>query len=217
VRYAEILLTDGVERGLIGPREAPRIWERHLLNCAAVAELVPAGAILVDVGSGAGLPGLVLAVGRPDLSVVLIEPLARRATFLREAISRLGLAGVTVVRTRAEEAMREPGLGAFLPADIATARAVAPIDQLARWSLPLIRLGGRLLALKGEQAPQEVDEHRATLEGLGAGEVTIRRCGDGLIDPPTTVVEISRATLKEPAYRPAERRGRRHRPGHRSR
>src|SRR3954449_533182 len=127
-RYAELLATDGVVRGLIGPREAPRLWERHLLNCAVVAEMIPYGASVLDVGSGAGLPGIVLAVARPDLSVTLVEPLARRTTFLTEAVDTLGLGTtVTVVRARAEEALRN----GTPTADVVTARAVAPLDRLA--------------------------------------------------------------------------------------
>ena len=118
--------------GLIGPREAPRIWERHLLNCAAVAELIPEGATVVDVGSGAGLPGMVLAVARPDLTVTLVEPLARRTAFLTEAVASLGLEQTTVVRARAEECV-----GKLPAADVVTARAVAPLDRLAGWCLPL--------------------------------------------------------------------------------
>src|SRR5690349_12658888 len=132
VSYAELLCTDGVVRGLIGPREAPRIWERHMLNCAVVADLIPTGASVVDVGSGAGLPGMVLAVVRPDLAVTLIEPLARRTAFLTEAVAALGLDRTTVVRARAEECV-----GKLPGADVVTARAVAPLDRLAGWCLPL--------------------------------------------------------------------------------
>ncbi|MET7393072.1 16S rRNA (guanine(527)-N(7))-methyltransferase RsmG [Dactylosporangium sp. NPDC005572] len=186
--YAQLLVTDGVLRGLIGPREAPRIWERHLLNCAAVADLIPAGAEVVDVGSGAGLPGLVLAVARPDLTVTLVEPLARRTAFLDEAVASLGLdETTTVVRARAEECV-----GRVDPADVVTARAVAPLDRLAGWCLPLAAIGGRLLALKGSSAVAEIEEHGAALERLGAGTPVVRLCGDGLLAEPTTVVEVVR-------------------------
>jgi 16S rRNA (guanine527-N7)-methyltransferase len=184
-RYAELLATDGVVRGLIGPREAPRLWERHLVNCGVMAEMIPVGASVVDVGSGAGLPGLVLAVARPDLVITLVEPLARRTSFLEEAVVVLGLDNVTVVRGRAEEvAGRLPG------ADVVTARAVAALDKLAGWCLPLAAVGGRLLAMKGSSAAEEVAEHAAAVKALGGGTASIRLCGDGLIDPPTTVVEI---------------------------
>ena len=185
--FARLLVTDGVVRGLIGPREAPRIWERHLINCAVVTEMIPMGASVVDVGSGAGLPGIVLAVARPDLSITLVEPLARRTAFLTDAVAALGLeATVQVVRGRAEDVVDGPPAGA----DVVTARAVAPLDRLAGWCLPLARVGGRLLAFKGASAADEVAEHRAAVAELGGSEPTVHTCGDGLIDPPTTVVEI---------------------------
>ena len=186
-QYAELLTTDAVVRGLIGPREAPRIWERHLLNCAAVAELIPEGATVVDVGSGAGLPGMVLAVARPDLTVTLVEPLARRTAFLTEALASLGLEQTTVVRARAEGCV-----GRLPAADVVTARAVAPLDRLAGWCLPLATIGGRLLALKGASAGAELAEYAAALARLGAGASAVRSCGDGVLAEPTTVVEIVR-------------------------
>jgi 16S rRNA (guanine527-N7)-methyltransferase len=189
-QYADLLVTAGVVRGLIGPREAERIWDRHLLNCAAVAELIQPGAIVVDVGSGAGLPGVVLAVARPDLSVVLVEPLARRTTFLTEVVEVLGLdRSVAVVRSRAEEATGRLPEG---PADIVTARAVAPLDRLTGWCLPLAAVGGRLLAIKGASAAEEAAAHRAAVRLLGGGPPAVRMCGVDLLDPPTTVVEIVR-------------------------
>ncbi|HEY6593871.1 MAG TPA: 16S rRNA (guanine(527)-N(7))-methyltransferase RsmG [Asanoa sp.] len=185
-RYAALLTTAGVVRGLIGPRETPRIWDRHLLNCAVLTELIPSSASVVDVGSGAGLPGVVLAVARPDLSVVLVEPLARRIAFLAEVVSALALdTSVTVVRGRAEEVA-----ASLSPADVVTARAVAPLDRLAGWCLPLAALGGRLLAIKGTSAAEEVAEHRSAIGRLGGATPVIRLCGVDLIDPPTTVVEI---------------------------
>jgi 16S rRNA (guanine527-N7)-methyltransferase len=190
--YADLLVTEGVVRGLIGPREAPRIWERHLLNCVVVGELIPKDARVVDVGSGAGLPGIVLAVARPDLSVILVEPLARRAAFLTEAVTALGLDRATVVRARAEDCVPSRGKPRFDPADVVTARAVAPLDRLTAWCLPLATVGGRVLALKGESAAEEVAAHRAVIARLGGREPAVRRCGVGVIDPPTTVVEITR-------------------------
>jgi 16S rRNA (guanine527-N7)-methyltransferase len=187
-RYADLLVTDGVVRGLIGPREAPRIWDRHLMNCAAIAELLPSETYVVDVGSGAGLPGIVLAVARPDVSVVLVEPLARRTAFLTDVVADLGLKTVEVLRARAEQLV-----GAIRPADVVTARALAPLDRLAAWCLPLAVVGGRVLALKGASAQAEVAEHRAEVERLGGGAPTIRVCGRGLIDPPAIVVEVVRA------------------------
>jgi 16S rRNA (guanine527-N7)-methyltransferase len=210
VQYAELLATDGVVRGLLGPGEAPKIWSRHLLNCAAVAELIPPESTVLDVGSGAGLPGIVLALARPDLSVVLIEPLARRTSFLVEAVTALGLDGsVTVIRTRAEEygaARIEAGLPL---GDIVTARAVAPLDRLVGWCLPITSVGGRLLALKGSSAAEEVEEHRDVITRLGGGSPVVQRCGVGMIDPPTTVVEIVRErAVNPPGTKPSRRGGR---------
>lgn len=211
--YAELLATDGVVRGLIGPREAPRIWDRHLLNCAAVAERIPADATVLDVGSGAGLPGLVLAIARPDLTVTLIEPLARRTSFLIEVVERLGLTrSVRVFRGRADEAAsgssgREPISG-----DVVTARAVAPLDRLATWSLPLAVRGGRLLALKGASAAEEINEHAEVVKRLGGAEPTLHLCGVDVIDPPTTVVEIVRERVIGPARPAASKRARGGRP-----
>ncbi|MEV1286778.1 16S rRNA (guanine(527)-N(7))-methyltransferase RsmG [Micromonospora sp. NPDC049679] len=213
--YAQLLATEGVVRGLIGPREAPRIWDRHLLNCAAVAELIPSGASVTDVGSGAGLPGLVLAVARPDLSVTLVEPLARRTAFLSEAVTALGLeATVTVLRARAEDCVPGGPVADLLsPADIVTARAVAPLDRLAGWCLPLAVLGGRMLAMKGASAADEVAEHRDVIDRFGGGTPVVRWCGAELIEPPTTVVEIVRERDVVPARagssRKAARSGRR--------
>lgn len=188
--FAEILATRGVERGLIGPREAPRLWSRHLVNCAVVAQEadgdLPQGCRIADVGSGAGLPGLVWALVRPDLQVTLIEPLLRRATFLTEVVDELLLTErVEVVRARAED---------IAPAtfDVVTARAVARLPQLLVWTLPLARVGGVVLALKGSGASQEVQEAQGAAAELGAGSVTIRSYGVGLIDPPTTVVVVPR-------------------------
>lgn len=185
-RFAGLLVTDGVARGLIGPREAPRIWQRHLLNCAAVAELVPPDVTLTDVGSGAGLPGLALALARPDVTVTLLEPMLRRTSFLTEAVVALDLAGqVRVERGRAEELA-----GRLQEAAVVTARALAPLDRLAGWCLPLTAPGGRVLALKGETAAEEVAAHGPAVRALGGGDLIIHHCGAGLIEPPTVVVEI---------------------------
>ena len=192
-RYAELLATDGVVRGLIGPREAPRLWDRHLLNCAVIGEIIPVEASVVDVGSGAGLPGIVLALARPDLAVTLVEPLARRVGFLAEAVAALDL--TDQVRTWHGRAEDYPGP----PADIVTARAVAPLDRLAAWCLPLVRTGGRLLAVKGATAAGEVAEHRAAVRHCGGGEPEVVRCGANVIDPAATVVVIVR---ERPAAQP---------------
>ena len=188
-RYATHLATTGVEHGLIGPREAPRLWERHILNCAVVAELLPDGARLVDVGSGAGLPGIPLALARPDLSVVLVEPLARRVDWLREVVEDLGLP-VEIERGRAEE----PSVRArWEGADVVTARAVAPLARLVGWALPLLRARGALLALKGASAADEVARDGDVVRRLGGTEPRVVRCGVDVVDPPTTVVVVERS------------------------
>lgn len=151
VRYAGWLAGAGVERGLIGPREAERLWPRHLLNCVAVAALIPRGSHVLDLGSGAGLPGIVLAIARPDLQITLVEPMQRRIAFLDEVRSDLSLSNVETRRARAEDLAT-----ARLSADIVTARAVAPVDRLAALAAPLLRAGGRLLAVKGSAAASEV-------------------------------------------------------------
>jgi 16S rRNA (guanine527-N7)-methyltransferase len=181
-RYVDLLTSAGVERGLIGPREVPRIWERHVLNCAVVVPRVPVGATVADVGSGAGLPGLVWAIARPDLHVTLIEPLLRRTTFLEEAVVVLGLGQVTVLRSRAEDVSET--------FDVVTARAVAPLEKLAGWCLPLVRPGGVLLALKGRTAEEEVASSRVSLHKMGATDIVVSSHGD--LQVPTTVVEVSR-------------------------
>ena len=170
--YAALLAGAGVERGLLGPREAPRLWERHLLNCAGPAELLAPGELVADVGSGAGLPGLVLAALRPDCRHVLVEPLLRRAAFLSEAVDALGLSGVEVRRARAEE------LAGALDADVVVARAVAPLERLAGWTLPLLRPGGRLVALKGDGAAEELAQARDALTRAGAVDAQVREVGD---------------------------------------
>jgi 16S rRNA (guanine527-N7)-methyltransferase len=184
--YASLLAGAGVERGLIGPREVPRLWDRHLLNCAVVAELIRSGAAVDDVGSGAGLPGMVLALIRPDLEVTLVEPLLRRATFLTEAVGQLGLGNVSVVRERAEDRARRRA-GA---ADVVTARAVAPLGRLVGWCLPLVRPGGCLLAFKGQTADAEVEAARADLRRAGAASVEVLKVGAGVVEPATTVVRV---------------------------
>lgn len=188
VRYAGLLAGEGVVRGLIGPREVSRIWERHLLNCAVLTDLVPDSATTCDVGSGAGLPGMVWAVARPDLSVTLVEPLLRRATFLTEVVSALGLDNCEVVRARAEELH---GRRRF---DVVTARAVAPLRRLLEWTMPLVAPDGMLLAMKGARAEQEVAEAAPVWRRLGcaAPEVVVVSHEDVA----TTVVRVARA---EPA------------------
>jgi len=196
--YVDLLATAGVERGLIGPREVPRLWERHVLNCAVIAELIQPGAAVDDVGSGAGLPGIVLAIQRPDLRVALVEPLLRRTTFLDEAVELLRLRNVVVVRARAEDRGRSGPT-----ADVVTARAVAPLPKLAGWCLPLLRPGGALLALKGEAAADEIAAYLAS-SPAGVAGVDLVTMGEGTVDPPTMVVRIRRSTERIP-----KRKGRR--------
>ena len=184
-RYAELLATDGVTRGLIGPRETERLWDRHLLNCAMVAELLPERGVLVDIGSGAGLPGIVLAMLRPSLDVILLEPLLRRSVFLEECVAALGLANATVVRARAEEKA-----AAHIKADIATARAVAPLDRLVGWAARLLRPGGELLAIKGQSAEEEVEAARPVLSRLGVRSAEVLSAGHGRVVSATTVVRV---------------------------
>jgi 16S rRNA (guanine527-N7)-methyltransferase len=184
-RYAELLATDGVTRGLIGPRETERLWERHLLNCAVVAELLPERGSLVDIGSGAGLPGVVLAMLRPSLEVTLLEPLLRRSVFLEECIAELGLANATVLRARAEEKA-----AAKIKADVATARAVAPLDRLAGWAAPLLRPGGQLLAIKGQSAAGELAAAGPVLSRLGARSAEVLETGHGRVVSTTTVIRV---------------------------
>lgn len=192
--YAEFLASAGVERGLLGPREVPRLWDRHLLNCAVVAPMVPAGAHVIDVGSGAGLPGLVWAIVRSDITLTCLESLQRRATYLEEAVGALGLVDrVSVVRARAEDVVRGRASENSLRGDVVTARAVAPLDKLAGWTVPLLKPGGDLLALKGQSAADEVEAARAVLERLGIESVEIVQCGEGIVDPPTTVVRARKA------------------------
>ncbi|MDT0329722.1 16S rRNA (guanine(527)-N(7))-methyltransferase RsmG [Nocardiopsis lambiniae] len=184
-RYAELLADDGVRRGLIGPREVPRLWERHLINCAVVEELLPEGAEVVDIGSGAGLPGLVLGLLRPDVRMILLEPLLRRTVFLNEAVEILDLPNVEVRRGRAEEAHGE------LLTDFVTARAVAPLPRLAGWALPLLRKGGSLLALKGEQAEAELVAAEQAVSKLRPNVSDVIRVGRGKVEPATTVVRVT--------------------------
>ena len=192
-RYAESLATDAVVRGLIGPREADRLWDRHILNCAAIAPAMPSGAHVVDVGSGAGLPGVVLAIARPDLYVTLVESLARRTAYLDEVVRSLGLADrVTVVRARAEEVAENALMFHVKPADVVTSRAVAPLDRLAGWCLPLARVGGQVVAVKGTTARDEVATHAGAVARLGGGVPIVREYGADLLPDPTTVVEVVR-------------------------
>ncbi len=184
-RYAALLATEGVVRGLIGPREAPRLWDRHLLNCAVLADLVPADATLCDVGTGAGLPGIVLAIARPDLTITLVEPLLRRTTFLTEVVDALSLARVTVHRGRADSLH---GQAQF---DAVTSRAVAPLGRLLDWSMPLVAPAGALVAMKGSSAAEEVETAAADLDRWGCAPPTVHVLGEGVAASPTYAVRVA--------------------------
>lgn len=184
-RYAELLAGSGVERGLIGPRETARLWERHLVNCAAAAELVPAPCSVIDLGSGAGLPGVVLAMLLPGSPIVLLEPMARRAAFLEECVRELELGNVVVRRGRAEE------LAGQLVADVVTARAVAPLRRLAELALGLVRPGGLVLAIKGAGAAQELAQAGPVLRRLGVQDAAVVQAGRGKVSPPPTVIRLT--------------------------
>ncbi len=191
VEYARLLGTAAVERGLIGPREARRLWDRHILNCAVVVPALPRTGSIADVGSGAGLPGVVWALCRPHADFTLIDSSERRAQFLREVVHRLELAQVAVVRARAED------LHGSLSFDVVTARAVAPLARLVPWCLPLVAPGGALLAFKGRTAAAEVATLGATHPAMNATSTTVATYGEGMVEPRTTVVVITRTGPEE--------------------
>lgn len=185
-QYAELLATEGVLRGLIGPREAPRLWERHLINCALLAEQIPADATVCDLGSGAGLPGLVLAIARPDLRVTLVEPLLRRTTFLDETVVALGLEdSVEVIRGRAEALH---GVRRFA---VVTSRALAPLERLLGWSMPLVEPTGSLVAMKGSSVAEEIEAARPVLAEWGCAEPEIRTLGTSEASSTTLAVRVA--------------------------
>lgn len=186
-RYAELLAGPGMDQGVLGPRELPRLWDRHLLNSAAVAEILPEGATVVDVGSGAGLPGIPLALVRPDLVMTLLEPMARRVAWLSRVIAELELP-VRVLRGRAEEreARRQCG-----ESDVVTARAVAPLGRLVTWTMPLVRPGGIVAAMKGASAEQELARDAKDIRTAGGDDAHVVRCG--VAEAATFVVVVSRS------------------------
>jgi 16S rRNA (guanine527-N7)-methyltransferase len=190
-QFAMLLATEGVTRGLIGPREASRLWDRHLLNCAVVAELLPDSGELLDIGSGAGLPGIVLALMKPKLDVVLLDSMLRRTAFLQECTESLGLGNASVLRGRAEE------LSGKVRVDVVTARAVAPLDKLVGWAAGLLRPGGTILAIKGQSAEEEVMAARPVLSRLGARTTEIVHLGQGKVVPVTTVVRVVISGVRE--------------------
>lgn len=196
-RYVRLLAGPGTERGLLGPREAGRLWNRHVLNSAVVTDLFPGEPVtVVDVGSGAGLPGIPMAIRRPDCRLVLVEPLERRAAFLAEVVLELGLTNCTVLRSRAEQAAVANSPAA--DADLVTSRAVAPLGRLALWCAPLLRPGGLMLALKGTSAADEIARDAADLRTAGLVDIGVVSAGDGLLDLPTLVVRASRDETRRP-------------------
>jgi 16S rRNA (guanine527-N7)-methyltransferase len=197
--YAALLAGPGVHRGLIGPHEIDRVWERHVLNCAAVEELVPSPCTLVDLGSGAGLPGIVLAILLPDVSVILVDSMLRRSVFLGECAAELGLANVEVRRGRAEDMAGE------LSADVVTARAVAPLDRLVEWAAGLVRPGGIILAIKGDRAREELEQARDVLRGLGVGRAEILAVGQDRVEQETVVIRIVAGERIDGRFRGARR------------
>lgn len=184
--YHNSLATTAAERGFIGPKEVSRLWDRHILNCAIISEAFDEGLSVADIGSGAGLPGIPLAIARPDLSITLIEPLLKRSTYLGEISEELGLDNVTVIRGRAEDQKLEPF-------DVVTSRAVAPLGKLAGWSLPLAKKGGAMVAMKGSSVGEELERDGDMIKRAGGGEATIFTVGDSVLAEPTTLIKIVRA------------------------
>jgi len=181
--YAGLLATRGVAHGLLGPREVPRLWDRHLLNCAVVAELIEQRrGTLLDLGSGAGLPGLVLAMVLPDMAVTLLAPMERRCRFLTECVTELGLANVSVLRGRAEDVT--------IRNDVVTARAVAPLPRLAELAMGVVRPGGMVLAIKGRTAAEELKAAGSVLRRIGVRDAQVVSAGQGKVVPATTVVRF---------------------------
>ena len=200
--YAALLAGPGSERGLLGPREVPRLWDRHILNCAVLTDLVPDAASVCDVGTGAGLPGLVMAIRRPDLRVTLVEPLLRRTTFLDEVVLELGLTNVEVVRGRAD------ALHGARTFDVVTSRAVAALGTLLEWSLPLAREGGVVLAMKGVSAQQELSDAASTVERLGGRSAEVLTIEHVALSFPTTVVRVEAGPSGRLTWEPAPRTAR---------
>lgn len=207
-QFTAILTDSGVSHGLIGPREVPRLWERHVLNCAVIHPAIAQGQMVIDVGSGAGLPGLALAIARPDLEIHCVEPMLRRTNWLSIAVAELGLTNVSVHRGRAEQ------FWGTLSAPVVTARAVARLGELAAWCLPLVLPGGCLLAIRGASVAEELEAQRPALRRLGAVDEVIETYGEGVVDPQTTVLRVimgerrmPRAGLKKKSKAKATRRG----------
>lgn len=183
-QFTALLADSGVSHGLIGPREVPRLWERHVLNCAVIHQAIVPSQKVIDVGSGAGLPGVALAIARPDLEMHLVEPMLRRTNWLTMVVAELGLVNVTVHRGRAEQ------FWGVLSAPVVTARAVARLSELAAWCLPLVLPGGYLLAIKGSSVVEELKADEDALRRLGAVDAVIEEYGAGIVDQETTVLRV---------------------------
>jgi 16S rRNA (guanine527-N7)-methyltransferase len=181
--YAQLLIRDGDILGLLGPREMPKLWSRHILNSAVVAELVNPGETVADVGSGAGLPGIPMAIAQPQAHFTLIEPMERRSDWLLETVEALGLTNVSIKRARAEE------VGDVF--DVVTARAVSALPKLLRLCVPLTRDGGRILALKGSKAAEEINDSRNLMKKLKIENFEIVQTGAQILTEPTTVVRTT--------------------------
>ncbi|MDO5684885.1 MAG: 16S rRNA (guanine(527)-N(7))-methyltransferase RsmG [Bifidobacterium sp.] len=197
MQYAESLATDGIIRGLIGPRETPRLWDRHILNCAVIGEAIPEAATVVDIGSGGGLPGIPLAIARPDLQITLVEPMLRRTTYLEEIIEKLGLTNVRVLRGKAQnpDIVREAA-----GAQVVTSRAVASLGALAEMSMPLLAMGGHMMAMKGDIVQEEIDRDAQTIADCGGSPATARVVGGDLLEHPTYLAITQRVgTARRPS------------------
>lgn len=187
-RFTEALGIHGEERGLIGPLEPPRLWSRHILNSAVPAPLFPAGGIVADIGSGAGLPGIVLAIARPDVQWILVEPMERRVTWLQEQVGALELDNVEVLRARGEEWTRGPVL------DAVTARAVSALKTLIPLTAPLLRPGGELILMKGANAANEIDAAEKAIRKYRLRDTRVEVVGEGVIAEPTRVIRATKAS-----------------------
>lgn len=185
-RYANLLVSTGIEHGLVGPREAPKVWDRHIVNCAIMESLLPHRARVIDVGSGAGLPGIALAIARPDVHITLLEPLARRTTWLENAVADIGLPHVSVRRGRAED------MAGLIQAPFITARAVAKLSRLVGWAWPLTPIGGRLLALKGQSAEDELAGAVSVMAPFGIHSASVISLGEDLLSSPVRVIQVIR-------------------------
>lgn len=185
-RYVEHLCTTGIEHGLLGPREVPRMWSRHVLNCAVLGTVLEAGVNIADVGSGAGLPGLAVAIARPDIEMTLIEPMERRVDWLSAVIADLGLDNVQVIRARAEEVTDE------VMADVVTARAVSALKKLIPLTVPLLDDDGQLLLLKGRSAGEEIEAASKVIKKHRLRTPEVLVLGADLLEEPTTVVRARR-------------------------